>query len=319
MFASLLLILTLTGAARANAVRPLIVIGVDGLASRYAASSPGFNQIMRMSAYTLRARTVEHTRSSEAWRAIFAGGYDITQPLGPRHPPMFTYIRQVAPEMSLYFIGGYSWAREAAGWRDADFYDYGYPAIVSTTVYINAIDRLRNGTVPDLSLLYLREVDFSGHESRWGSVFYREAVERTAVQILRIHARFPTARIIITSDHGGAGGGHNYNGRNMRTPDTDIDCARHRDIPYYDFPVSNPRPLCDTIRNSEIAWIVSDHFGFAPHPSWQQRAGWLNDTNCTHDDVSARPTFGVDSAAVNTLPATAVALVAIGVFALVLF
>lgn len=302
-------------AQQAAATEPLIVIGVDGLSARHAFASEGYQRILEKSTYTMRARTVEHTRSREAWVGIFAGGYDSEQPLGPHHPPMFTHLRRVAPSLTTYHIGSYYWAREAAGWHDGDFYDYAHPSPHVVDTLFHRVDQDMNGILPDLTLLYFLEADSAGHATQWGSVQYRQAVEQTAAQILRIHERFPHARMIITSDHGGRGGGHGYSGRNMQNGLTDIDAVAFRDVPFIFFPDSNPHPLCDSVRNSDVAWIVAEYLGVPQHPSWQRRAGWLDPANCTYADATPRDLIDIARASSLDVIPGAIAFALISLFA----
>jgi len=267
---------------------PLFLIGVDGVSSRGALRSSGYQKIMNMSAYTLRCRTVEHTKSRQAWPAIIAGGYDKYTPLGPRHPPLFTYFKTLMPSMSMWHLSSYEWVRKAVGYLDADYYMWANPSLSVTDKFINAVDDLRGGEPPELAVLYFMDPDTAGHDFGWDSYSYNMAVNDTAAQILRLHERFPNARMIITSDHGGFGGGHSYFGRNMKKEFSDIDSPIFRDVPWISFPDANPRPLCDTIRNDETAWVIATHFGLESHPSWRRRVGWFaaNATpTCTREDV----------------------------------
>lgn len=292
--------------------RPIVIIGVDGLAARSVAASPGFAPILENSSYTLRARAIEHTRSYEGWQAILMGGYaaeDNTYASGDRHPPLFTYIRSQMPEAKLWLVGRYYIVRWSINHTAADFYQWTRTAEETTDAFVGHVDKSRP---PDLTVLYFLDVDSAGHDWGWDSAHYKGAVEHVAYQIKRVRYALPSALIFIVSDHGGRGGGHIYYGRDMRKAATDIDSPYHRDVPWIRYGDPHPRPLCDTIQNSETVAEVARALGIKPHPSWRTRGGWLpRDMPCTKQDVAPRTAGGeVAKAAVSVVVAHVVVLCA---------
>lgn len=266
--------------------KPLIVVCVDGLTARHAFESNSYHSLTRQSAYTFRARVDEHTRSNEGWASAFRGGYNSERSIGPNNPPLFAHIRKVSHGLSLYVISSYSSFTEDVGGDYADYTNYIYNSSNVVTNFAQVVSERRNGILPDVSVLYFMEVDATGHSDSWDSSAYTSAVEHSGEQIHRLNYYYPEAQMIITSDHGGARSGHSYHGRDMKNPSTNIDSPYFRDVPFFVFPDDRPRPLCDAIRISDVAWMIADHLGIELHPSWERRSGWLDGEGCTPDMVT---------------------------------
>lgn len=280
--------------------RPLVVImGIDGMSGRACADSEGFRDILTNASYTLRARTVEHTRSYEAWQAILMGGYDAGTELGfagtksdVRHPRLFNHVRSQLPDSVLWYFGDYYVVRKSANDKLANMSQHTATAREAVDAFIG---HLEQGATPPptLTVLYSQDADRAGHRHGWYSPEYNAAIEDAAVQIKRVRAALPAnATIFVVSDHGGSGKGHGYTGssRNMNSLDSDIDAPRFREVPWIRYGgTATPRPLCDTVRVDDTAVEVAHALDIAPHPSWRTRVAWLpEDAPCSHADVAPR-------------------------------
>ena len=269
----------------ANSPPPIIVCGCDGLSDRAVAASAGFVPILAQSEYTLRARTVEHTRSSEAWRAIFMGGYDSGVDVSPARPGLFRHIKSQNSTKSMWVIWSYSVIKLATDPSGSDYSKNQGGTVAVTDRYL---EKKGTGPAPDLAVLYFYDTDGAGHNVGWGTDAYNEAVEVEAAQIMRLRAAVPEAIIFVVSDHGGRRRGHRYIWRNMYLPSEDIDSPWFRRVPWIRMdPYKPTRPLCDTVRSEDLAVEVARTMNVAPHVSWRSRAGWLPPSfPCTPEDVA---------------------------------
>jgi hypothetical protein len=269
------------------AQRPVVVIGVDGLSARAVGASPGFADILSDSAYTLRARTTEHTRSWEGWQAALMGGWDPGSDVGtgPRHPRLFAFVRSQMPRARLWFIGGaYRLFSHAAGAENADVLALTGRAEESVR-YFEAAMLANASAPPDLAVMYFPDPDDTGHGAGWDTQAYNRTVERIAARIKRVRRAYPAALIFIISDHGGIvrGTSHAYNRENLDDPTV-------RDVPWIRYGDRRPGPLCGPVRNSDTAAEVARVLGIAPHGSWRTRApGMAESYPCSRTGASARP------------------------------
>ena len=152
---TVLVLTALLCVVRAEPSAPLIVFGVDGLSARATAKSPGFQSILNASAYTLRARTTEHTESYEGWWAIFSGGWDKGMP----HDRLFTWIRKYLPSADLWDIAASNFLYDSLNYSDADYHSAG---IIDPEDVVDEFEKLlleyravhKDRTAPDLTVLY---------------------------------------------------------------------------------------------------------------------------------------------------------------------
>ncbi len=156
----LLVLLSVVTSVHGEETPPLIVFGVDGLSARATEKSPGFQGILDASAYTLRARTTEHTESYEGWWAIFSGGWDKGMP----HDRLFTHIRKYLPSAELWDIASSDFVYASLNYSDANFHTAG---IIDPEDVVDEFESLLKDYVsvhsdrsaPDLTVLYSWLVD----------------------------------------------------------------------------------------------------------------------------------------------------------------
>lgn len=156
----LLVLLSVVASVHGEETPPLIVFGVDGLSARATEKSPGFQGILNASAYTLRARTTEHTESYEGWWAIFSGGWDKDMP----HDRLFTHIRKYLPSAELWDIAASNFVYNSLNYSDANYHTAG---IIEPEDVVDEFERLledyvlvhKDRTAPDLTVLYSWSTD----------------------------------------------------------------------------------------------------------------------------------------------------------------
>jgi hypothetical protein len=257
----------------------VVIICADGLSARAVEKSPGFQDILRHSAYTLRARTTEHTRSVEGWQASLLGGYDPgnNYTTGSSHPPLFEHVRAQMGSPILWFLGWYTALQRSVGDNLAT---YRLITMNESRVISAFVARLESEDDPDLAVLFFDSPDATGHKYGWDTEEYGAAVETLAARIKQLRDAYPVALFYIISDHGGRRKTHSYYRENLDAPDM-------RDVPWIRYGDPHPRGLCDIVRNDETVADVANSMNILPHPSWRMRAGWFPSTlNCTQ---SARP------------------------------
>ena len=155
-----LLALAVVTSVHGEETPPLIVFGVDGLSARATAKSPGFQSILNASAYTLRARTTEHTESYEGWWAIFTGGWDKGMP----HDRLFPHIRKYLPSAELWTLAASDFVYLSVDYTAADYHTSG---LITPEDVVDEFERLledyttlhKDRTAPDLSVVYTWLVD----------------------------------------------------------------------------------------------------------------------------------------------------------------
>lgn len=277
---------------------PVIIIAADGLSARATESSPGFTSLLRVSQYTLRARTTEHTRSIEGWESALAGTFDADVPFHPTlHPPLFTHVRAQRHYAQLLVFSEWGRLFDIVNKTAADYWDTPVGSVAVANRFLEYTTR--NG-LPSLSVLYMMDCDRTGHTIGWDTAAYTTAVETLAGEVHRLRDRFPWAVFFVVSDHGGYDTGHWYGSHDMYNPHTDIDSATYRDVPWMMFGHGvSPMPLCHTMRNDDTVEQVMRAMEMQLHPSWRRR-GALVDTvpPCTHAQVAARETLADNAAAV---------------------
>ena len=231
-FIGLLLITTYQPAqAQIEGANHVVVLGVDGLSPLgiQRATTPSFNKVIAEGAFSMHARAVLGTSSSQNWASMIMGAgpeqhgitsngwerdnYSIeptTRGIGEIFPTIFSLVRQQRP-----------------GDKTAAFYDWGG---FGRLFEKKAVDRDVDGDGPENTMeqaivhlkesqptflfIHLDHVDHALHTYGIGSNEYYDAVELTDTLLGQLLDAFVTPGLadetvlLISSDHGGNGTRH---------------------------------------------------------------------------------------------------------------
>ncbi len=214
-----------------DGVRHVVVIGVDALSPDgiQKAHTPVMNRLLAEGAYSLRARAVRTTSSSQNWASMVMGAGPVQHGItsndwerdnfsivptatGPEDlfPSMFSELRAAEPD--AYIASIYDWG--------------GFGRLFPNSVVDVSVDadgpqdaaaQARNHMLehrPRLSFIHLDHVDHAGHTYGHGSDEFYASVEEADRLIGEILTALEDAGIadatlvIISADHGGLGKGH---------------------------------------------------------------------------------------------------------------
>jgi predicted AlkP superfamily pyrophosphatase or phosphodiesterase len=277
------------------AQRPVVVIGIDGLASSAVrnGATPEMDALIRNGTWTLRARGVMPTVSSPNWASIISGAgpeehgvtsnewerdrRDFTPVCTGREsifPTLFGQLREAKPAARIYVFHDWDGFGRLVERGVADRLEHhkGSPATVDA-----ALAAVKSGW-PDLLFLHLDDVDHAGHEHGWGSPQYVDAVRRIDELVGRVRKALPAgAALLITSDHGGAGKKHGGN------------TMGELEIPWIlTAPgVAANREVTAPVSAIDTAPTLARLLGIAPHACWRGRA--VDAAFTTPSDRGPRP------------------------------
>ena len=212
-------------------IEHVVIIGVDGLSPDgvQKAHTPALNHMIQNGAYSLAARAVLTTSSSQNWASMTMGAapeqHGITsndwerdnfsiEPTakGPEDlfPSIFSELRAAEPD--AYISAIYDWG------------GFGrlYPhSVVDANIDAegpqDAVDKAREQFMahrPRLTFIHLDHVDHAGHTYGHGSDEFYASVEEADRLIAEVLAGLEEAGmatqtlVIVSSDHGGKGKGH---------------------------------------------------------------------------------------------------------------
>jgi len=224
-----LLALALGGQMKAQKVKHVVLIGVDGLGANYISKEemPTLTNLMATGAYSLHARSVLPSSSADNWASMFMGA----------SPELHGYTEwnSKTPEIPSYtldqfglFPSIYTILHEQQPKADIGvFYDwpgigYLFPKQTVTTAGVGkdddddiqqAINYIKSNK-PALLLAYMDATDAAGHSVGWGTDSYREAMRKVDQLIAQIMAAIHDAGmsdstvVIVSADHGGINKGH---------------------------------------------------------------------------------------------------------------
>ena len=231
-FIGLLLITTYQPAqAQIEGANHVVVLGVDGLSPLgiQRATTPSFNKVFAEGAFSIHARAVLGTSSSQNWASMIMGAgpeqhgitsngwerdnYSIeptTRGIGEIFPTIFSLVRQQRPgelTASFYDWGGFGrlFEKEAV---DMDVDGDGPENTME-----QAIAYLKDSQ-PTFLFIHLDHVDHALHTYAIGSNEYYEAVEVTDRLLGDLLAALETPGLanetvlLISADHGGDGTRH---------------------------------------------------------------------------------------------------------------
>ncbi len=212
----------------------LIVIGIDGLSVDGIAKGkvPRLRELMTRSAWTMDARGVMPTLSSPNWTSMITGAgteqHGITNNGHLRKMMEFEPVLRDSAGMFPTVFAALRNQRVSS--RIAIFHDW--PAFADL-IEKNAPDVLQHEhgaarTVeaaskywaesrPDLMFVHLDNVDQAGHDSGWSSPAYYQAVAQAdtyvgvILDMLDKLSASQSTFVLVTSDHGGKGRGHEKN------------------------------------------------------------------------------------------------------------
>ncbi|HLK70234.1 MAG TPA: alkaline phosphatase [Bryobacteraceae bacterium] len=217
-----------------NTAPHLIVIGIDGLSvdGLMRAKTPRLHELLSRSAWTTEARAVMPTLSSPNWTSMITGAgveqHGITSNGHLRKmmefepvlrnaagifPTVFEALRKQKPASRIAVFHDWPGFAELLEKDAPDVlqHEHGAAKTVQTAAKYWAESR------PDLMFVHLDNVDQAGHDSGWGSSTYYQAVgqaDRYVGEILDMLDRLSVTQstfVLVTSDHGGKGRGHEKN------------------------------------------------------------------------------------------------------------
>ncbi|HTS28356.1 MAG TPA: alkaline phosphatase family protein [Bryobacteraceae bacterium] len=212
----------------------LIVIGIDGLSVDGVAKAkmPRLRELISRSAWTMDARGVMPTLSSPNWTSMITGAgteqHGITnnghlrrmmefQPVlrnsAGIFPTVFAALRSQKPSSRIAIFHDWPGFADLVEKDAPDVLQHEHGA--SRTV--EAATKYWSESRPDLLFIHLDNVDQAGHESGWQSAEYYQAVEKAdsyvgvVLDMLDRLAAAESTYVLVTSDHGGKGRGHEKN------------------------------------------------------------------------------------------------------------
>lgn len=232
-----LLLTLLAAAALLGQPKHTIVIGVDGMGSagiracQRAGTIPRLQELIQRGAWTLRARAVIPTVSSPNWASLFMGAgpaqHGITSndwqldkfeisptckgPTG-HFPTLFSLFREQRPRMKTAAIHDWEGFGRLIEPHAPTLLRHVKGGSQATTAF--AIDYWKRER-PDFLFVHLDDVDHAGHQHKWESAEYRQAIAEHDKLIGRFVDMVREARVdalfLIVADHGGTGTKHGGN------------------------------------------------------------------------------------------------------------
>ncbi|MFU8842170.1 MAG: alkaline phosphatase family protein [Bacteroidales bacterium] len=209
----------------------VVLIGIDGLSTLgfQEAETPNIDQLVRRGALSLSTRAVIPSISAPNWASHLTGALpqqhgvtfngwtrenSLIRPAETDeegfYPSVFTVIRQEKPAAKTGFF--YDWD-DLADLFNTEHIDHAeYSEDWTTTLEKAAPWILENR--PDFTFIYIGYPDEVGHEYRWGSNKYLQAIEEVDKAIGDLFSRFKEVEIfdqihfLLVSDHGGRNYGH---------------------------------------------------------------------------------------------------------------
>ena len=248
----------------------MLVVSIDGLAPRHIsrATMPTLTTLAREGASCFGARTLSPPETLPVHTSIFRGVDPDTHglcdntpgPLRSDAPSFFGAAREAGCSTAMFV----SWLPfdsviepDAAGQRFVidSGYDLGDDLRIVEAAIATGVDCHH-----DLSFVYLTQPDLIGHLHGWDSAEYVAAATRTDEALARLLELVgPEASVLVTTDHGGFGTGHNTAvGEVMET--FVVVRAPGRIQPASGWPTASPL---------DVAPTVADLCGFEPDRRWQ--------------------------------------------------
>jgi len=274
----------------------VIIVGVDGLASRFAQSSASFSSLTKRAdvSYTFDARTTHHTISEHGWRAVLQGSIGSAQEWqckNCRNIPVLTHVLNELPNASTAIIDGWTPIRWSAGHTTIP------PQSEQDSDRVVTRFEALNMRSPYVAILHMNAVDHAGHTYKggWGGTSYMKEVDNAAAAIKRLITlvRNTSTTIIVTADHGGVGDSHGIISRKIYMQKTeDLDSPNYLHVPllvFWSSTGSGAFPLGKICRhgvflNSDVPAITAYALNITAHPSWR----YLHPTRdlfvCTAED-----------------------------------
>jgi predicted AlkP superfamily pyrophosphatase or phosphodiesterase len=266
-------------AAQEPAARRVVVVGVDGLGSRYldGAEAAVLKRLMTAGAWTLKARAVIPTVSSPNWASIISGAgpaqhgvtsnewradrYDVEPvcAVEGRFPTIFGELRRQRPRARIAVIHDWDGFGRLVEPRAAD-----------ALTHVKGSERAAEAAIaewrankPALLFLHLDDVDHAGHDHGWGSAAYRKAVEAMDALLGRVERSIreteegKTALLIVTADHGGTGTKHG----NLTMTDLEVPwIAAGAGV--------RAGEITAPVNTWDTAATIAAALGILPHPCW---------------------------------------------------
>lgn len=222
---SAVLLVGLSGTVRAESVRHVVLVGIDGWGSfslEKAHDIPNIRYLMTNGCYTLKDRAVLPSSSAVNWASMFMGA--------PPEMHGYTQWNSCTPEIPSAYVGRqgiyptvFEVIREQMPEAETGcFYEWGG---IAPLVGTNAISRVRQGANSEAPA-YIQErrptfvavcfdgVDHAGHTKGFGSPEYYEALAQVDRQVGAIRRAVAetgmesSTVIVVTADHGGTGKNH---------------------------------------------------------------------------------------------------------------
>jgi predicted AlkP superfamily pyrophosphatase or phosphodiesterase len=217
--------------------RHVVLISIDGLRpesiERFGAST--IRQVMRKASYTLRAQTVQPTKTLPAHASMLSGveprihgmtwnrNTDSTLAV----PTVFDLATQAGLTSAAFFSK--SKLAQLAGPGDVDHVEvrsrWSLIEWDADHTVDAVIEYLEDGNRPNLLFVHIAEPDQTGHDDGWMSPEYGEAVQQADRALAELLAATDSAfgngqyTVILTADHGGVNHGHdNTDPRSTRIP-----------------------------------------------------------------------------------------------------
>lgn len=212
----------------------LIVIGVDGLSvdGVVSAKTPRLHELMERSAWTLVARGVMPTLSSPNWASMIDGAgpeqHGITSNGILRRmieiervcrdsegmfPTIFEVMRSQQPSTRIAIFHDWPGFANLVEKHAPDVMQHEHGAAKTAETAAAYWKQIH----PGLMFVHLDNVDHTGHADGWATPSYYRAVEDAdryvgvILDMLRDEEALDSTYVLISSDHGGRGRGHEKN------------------------------------------------------------------------------------------------------------
>lgn len=219
-------------AQSSSEIERVLIIGVDGLApfGIEQGDTPTLDSLIAQGASSMQARSVMPSSSSPNWASMIMGATPAEHTVTSND----WELRDVADTTLCNGEKGKHWptifrvAREQLPEADiACFYDWsGFgrllePGVATVRADTRGEDRTAQAASdywldyqPKFMFVHLDHVDHAGHSQEWGSMEYKEAVEKAdrligdILQAVRQSGTAESTLVLVSSDHGGIGTRH---------------------------------------------------------------------------------------------------------------